>query len=866
MNLDPRTRRIRDEMRHHLEELEAHLEAEGLSTEEARSEAARRFGDPDAIAGAAPGGEARARWRTALDGARQDLGHALRQMRRHPLSSGLTIATLTVGVAATTIVFSVVHAVVLAPLPFEAPDGLVHVSQTSPQGRLYSTSEPNFVDFRARQQSFTEMAAMGWQNPVLTGAGDPTSIDGRRVSHTFFPLLGIEPVLGRNFSEQEDRFGGPGDVVLLSAGTWERRFGADPDVVGRSIVLDGVGREVVGIVPSDRSWPGVEVFMPLAPNPDVYRDDQRLETLARLRPGVSIDAARQDMVRIAAALSDEYPESNDGWGASVRPIREWLVGARLTRLGGLLLGSVALFLLMACASVSNLLLARASVRAREMGVRTALGAGRGRIGAQLAAEGLILAVVGGGLALVLAYQGLDLVRALGPGDIARLAEADVDARALGVAGISVIGTVLLAGIAPALLLLDEDAFALLRIGGRAGAGGRRLRDSLVVAQFALAVTVVSGAALLTRSFVELQQVELGFEASSVVRFAVRLSDARFDQITRAEYLDRLTEELSAIPGVEAVGSTTAGPFSPMRPSNFVARSDQEPDRQEGFQPVSWRAVSPDYFDAAGIPLLSGRVFDVRDRVRRGEQVQNPPVIIDRTLADLLFPGEDPVGRLVTWFLPGGVQCEIIGVVATARDERLDVEPRPRIYRPFTFTAWDQPTVLVRVAGDPAAIIPLLREATLGVDPDTPAIGPTVISDDVQQTVAWPRFSMQVLGAFGLIALILAAMGIYGVTSFSVARRRHEIGVRVALGAEPSRVHWMVVRRALRLAGAGILAGLIVALLLGRSLEALLYDVSSNDPLTFVAVPVAMTLLAVVSTWIPARRAVGLDPREALIEE
>ncbi len=865
MNLDPNTRRIREEMRHHLEELEAHLESEGLSPEDARAEAARRFGDAEAIASEAPP-SMRPGWRVAVDAARQDLSHALRQIRRHPLWSGLTLATLAVGVAATTVVFSVVHAVVLAPLPFAQPEALVHVSQTSPQGRLYSTSEPNFVDFRARQQSFVEMAAMGYESPVLTGVGDPTSVDGRRVSHTFFPLLGIEPVLGRNFLEQEDRYGGATDVVLLSEGTWERRFGADPEIIGRAIVLDGAGREVVGVVPSDRGWPGVEVFTPLAPNPDVYRDDQRIETVARLRPGITIETARDDMAGIASALSVEYPESNDGWGSSVRPIRDWLVGERLTRLGGLLLGSVALFLLMACASVSNLLLARASVRAREMGVRTALGAGRSRIGAQLVAEGLILAVVGGGLAVLLAHLGLDVVRALGPGDIARLAEAEADLGALGVAGLTVIGTVLLAGVAPALLLLNDSTFGLLRLGGRAGAGGHGFRDVLVVAQFALAVTVVSGAALLTRSFVELQQVELGFEASSVVRFGVRLSDARYDQVARAEYLDRLTSELSTIPGVEAAGATTAGPFSSMRPSNFVARSDREPDRQEGFQPVSWRAISPGYFDAAGIPLLSGRVFDLRDRLRRGEEVEHPPVIIDRALADLLFPGEDPVGRLVTWFLPGGRQCEIIGVVATARDERLDVEPRPRIYRPFTFTAWDQPTVLVRVAGDPFATIPLLREVTLAVDSDTPAIEPTVVSDDVRQTVAWPRFSMQVLGAFGSIALLLAAMGIYGVTSFSVARRRHEIGVRMALGAEPTEVHWMVVRRALHLAGAGIVAGTMVALLLARSLDTLLFDVSSRDPLTFALVPVVMTVLAIVSTWLPARRAVGLDPREALIEE
>ena len=865
MELDPNRRRVRDEMRHHLEELEAHLESEGMSRDAARAEAARRFGDPDEIERATPTSEP-AGWRASVDAAARDFGHAVRQMRRNPLAAGMTVATLAVGVAATTVVFSLVDAVVLQPLPFAQPEQLVHVSQTSPQGRLYSTSEPNFVDFRARQRSFVEMAAIGWETPVLTGVGDPVSVDGRRVSHTFFPLLGIAPILGRNFLEAEDRYGGPTAVVVLSEGAWRRRFGADPAITGRSVLLDGAPHEVVGVVPSDRAWPGVEVFTPLAPNPDVYRDDQRLETIARLGPGVTIEDAREDMLGIAAALSDEYPESNDGWGASVRPVRDWLVGDRLSRLGYLLLGSVALFLLMACASVSNLLLARASVRTQEMGVRTALGAGRARITAQLAAEGLVLGVIGGGLAVLLAWLGLALVQAFGPGDIARLAEADLDLRALAVAGGAVAGTVVLAGIAPALLLTRGASFGLLRLGGRAGAGGHRFRDGLVVAQFALAVTVVSGAALLTRSFVELQRVELGFDASSVIRFAVRLDDRRYDQIQRAEYLDRLAEEISAIPGVEAVGGATVAPFSSMRPSNFVARTDQEPDRQESFQPVSWRAVTPGYFEAAGIPLLAGRDFDARDRMRRGELPKNPPVIIDRTLAELLFPGENAVGRLVTWFLPGGQQCEVIGVVATARDEHLDVEARPRIYRQFTFGAWAQPAVLVRVAGDPEGVIPLVREAALAVAPDTPAIEPTVVSDDVRRTVAWPRFSMQVLGVFGLVALLLAAMGIYGVTSFSVARRRHEIGVRIALGADPSGVRWMVVGRALRLAGIGIVAGVLAALFLGRSLDTLLYDVSPSDPLTFMVVPLVLALVAIASTWIPARRAVGLDPREALTEE
>jgi predicted permease len=865
MNLDSNRRRLRDEMEHHIDELRAQLESQGMTPEAARREASRRFGDPERFAEEAAQTVSRPGVAGVLESLRLDVRFALRRMRRDPLMTLLTLATLVVGVSATAIVFSVVHAVVLRPLPFSEPDRLVHVTQTSPQGRFYSVSEPNFVDFRRRQSSFEEMAAMGFQNPILSGLGDPESIEGRKVSATFFPLLGIQPMLGRGFTEEEDRFGGANDVVLLSEGAWRRRFGADRALVGRTITLDGEDRRVVGIVPSDRAWPGVEVWAPLAPNPDVYRDDQRLAAIARLAPGVDLEEARRDMSAIAADLSVEYPESNDGWGAAVESARDWLVGERLTRLGALLMGAVALFLLMACASVSNLLIARATARTREMSVRSALGAGRGRLLGQLAVEGTVLAVVGGGIALAIAWRGVDLIRRVGPDDIARLGDATVSGPVLAVALGAAVVTVLVAGIAPAALLSRGDLFGVLRNAATARTDlGARLRDGLVVAQFALAVTVVSGAGLLARSFVELQEVELGFDAGGTIRFSVRLPDDRFDQRARAEYIDRLAAELSAVPGIAAVGGTTVAPFSQMRPSNFVARSDREPDRQQDFLPVSWRAVTPGFFEASGIPLIAGRTFGLQDRPEPDERVANPPVIIDRALAELLWPEEEnPVGRLLTWFLPGGQQCEVVGVVGIARDERIDVEPRPRIYRPFLYSAWDQPAVIVSTEGDPAASVSAVRSAVLRVDPTVPAIEPTPVTADVRESVAWPRFSMQVLSIFGLVALVLAAMGIYGVTAFSVAQRRQEIGVRVALGAEPGRVRWLVVRRAIRLAVVGIAGGLAASFLLTRFLESLLYGIRATDPATFVLVPTVLAGVALAATWLPARRAVRLDPREAL---
>ncbi|MEM7414970.1 MAG: ABC transporter permease [Gemmatimonadota bacterium] len=865
--MDPRDRRVREEIDHHLALLEAQLIDEGWEAEAARREARRRFGDPEDVERRTSTSGPRSVAGGWLDSLRQDLRFARRLMTRSPAMTALTIGTLAVGVAATTVVFSVVHAVVLAPLPFENPDRIVHVSQTSPQGRPYSISEPNFVDVEARQRSFEAVAGIEWTTPVLSGLGPAESVNGLGVSHDFFTILGVEFTRGRSFLREEDAYGAERRVVVLSEAAADRRFGGDGEVVGRSLILDGLSHTVVGVARSGEAWPGIDVFTPLAPNPDEFRDDQRLEAIARLRDGVTLTAAREDVTQIAADLSVEYPESNDGWGAQVQPVRSWLIRPELSRLGALLLGAVGVFLLMTCASLSNLMVARASTRVREMGMRMALGASRGRVWSQLVVEALLVAGIGTVLAVVLSYRGIGLLQAWGPADVARLADATIDASMLGLALSAAVVTSLVAGLAPAALLSRTTGAGALRAGGRGSTGSeRRLRDGLVVAQFGLTVLVVVGAGLLGRSFVELQRVDMGFEAGGVVRFGVRLPANRFDQRARTDYLERLADEVEALPGVVAVGGATVAPFSAMRPSNFVARSDAEPGRQEDFQPVSWRAISGAYFDAAGIELRAGRVFGPEDRVSPGERVANPPIIIDETLAELLFPQEDPIGRLVTWFLPGGRQCVVVGVVANARDERIDVVPRPRVYRPFDYTFWDQPVVLVRTASDPEELVPALREAAVRVDPDVPAIAPTAVLDDVRQTLAWPRVSLIVLSAFGVIALALSALGIYGVTTFNVARRRREIGVRVALGAEVAGVRWLVLRHTLRLAVVGIAIGCVLAWLGSGVLSAFLYDVSARDPLTYAIVPFALIVVALAATWLPTQRVLALRPSEALADD
>lgn len=640
--------------------------------------------------------------------------------------------------------------------------------------------------------------------------------------------------------------------------------------VGTRRSSGGIPRQVVGVVASERAWPGVEVFVPLSPDPDEGRDNQIIEAVGRLAPGVGLEDARADVAAIAEALAAEYPASNEGWGAQVITVRDWLVGPRVTRMGHFLLGAVTLLLLMACASVANLRVAEASVRLPEMGVRAALGAGRRRIALQLLVESLVLAGIGCVVAVVLTYQALPLLRSLASGEVARLADAAIDAPVLAVALAAAFVSVVVSGLAPALVVNRSGVLGSLRAGARGPSGaGRRLRDLLVAGQLALAVAVVLAAGLMTRSFVRLQAVDLGFDSAGMVRFAVRLPEARYAPDERQGYLEQLQDALASVPGVEAVGATNAAPFSWSTPSNFVARSDREPDRQQDFEPVSWRAVSGDYFEAAGIRLLAGRTFRSDDGTRpvgTDAESHHPPVIIDRALADLLWPGGDPVGRPLTWFQPGGFQARVVGVVSTVRDERIDAAPRPRLYHPYGFAPWAEPSVVVRAGRDPAALIPALRRATLSVDPEVPAMSPTLTRDDLREKAAWPRLGMQILTAFATAALLLAAMGVYGVTAFAVARRRREIGVRMALGARPAGVMGLVLRRVLVLTAAGIAAGLVLALLLTGFLDRILYDVSSLDAVTFVAVPTLLAVVALAAAWIPARRAMRLNPRDALLPE
>ncbi|MEJ2204418.1 MAG: ABC transporter permease [Gemmatimonadota bacterium] len=868
-------RDVDEELRFHLEKRREDLLREGWSEEDALREARRQFGNLDRVReecrriGMRREGEMRIA--DLWDGFRQDLSFALRQLVKAPGTSALSLLTLALGIGAATVVFSVVNAVVLEAVPFEGADELVTVREVTPQGNGFSVSDPNYLDWTERQHSFGAMGAFTMGDMTLTGAGQAERLSGLRVTHTVLPTLEIDPIAGRHMTPEEDVPDAGDRVVLLARGYWESRFGADESLVDGTLTLDGIPHLVIGVVPTDRGFPGVDIFTPLRPDPASDRGNHMLQTVARLAPGTTLSDAQREMAGIGAALAEEYPDANAGWGAGVYSLQDWRVGDRLTRIATFLVLAVALLLLMACGSVANVLIARATGRQREIGLRAALGAGRRRIVAQLLTESAVLGILGGALGVVLARVGTPVVRALGPRDLARLGQATMDGRVLAVAVAVSVTAVLVSGLAPALFATRGRLFDALREGAPSTSGPhRRVRDALVVAQFALAVVVILGAGLMTRSFQRIQAVDLGFPTDGAFQFSLGLPDGEYSTAERVAFLERLTNEIQGLPGAEAAGVTMSGIFSEFQASNMVAPAEEVPDRQEEFIPVSWRAVDDGFFSALGIQLLSGRNFDARDQPPESQEAMADgfeiPVILDDHLAEDLWGAADAVGRSVVWNDPSGPRMRVVGVVRSIRDESVRDRPRPRVYLPYTVFPWPTPSVVVRTAVDPAGLVPAVRSALQALDSDVPMMEVATLPEVTRERVAWPRFTMQVVSAFGLLAVILAAMGVYGVASFGVLRRRREIGIRIALGAESGGVVGLVLRQAVRLALAGIVVGVVVALAAGRFIGSLLYEVAPADPATFTVLPLGLAVVALLASWGPARRATKVDPRSALTTE
>jgi predicted permease len=802
----------------------------------------------------------------------QDCRLAIRHLTRNPAFSGVAVLTLALGVGAAASVFSVVDAVVLRPLPFDEPERLVRIRELTPRGGEFSTSDANFLAWREDQQTLVDVAAYSFGNRTWRVEGEARGLRGLAVSHSFFPVLRIAPVHGRLFAAEEDEPGGDTRVVLLSDAFWERAFGSDPAVAGRTIDLDGEPHRVAGVVPSAQSWPEIDVFTPLVPAPG-SRDGKMLEALGRLAPGVSLDRAQDDLDALAAALAERDPDANGGWGVRVMSLRDSWIGPQLTRLGLVLLGAAGLLLLMTCATVSNLLLARAAGRGREVAIRAALGASRQRILRQLLLEGTGLGVLGTALGVAVCAMALPAVRSLGPADVPRLGQAAVDGRVLAVTMAAALLAVILASLMPALFATRSSLQDALRDGARAATPARRrLRSLLVAGQVATAVTLLFGAALLVRSFERLSSVELGFEPKRALRFGLSLPDTRFDTAARVRFVRELEARVSALAPVAAVGTTMSEPFGDFRAANFVAAGDDVPDRAEDFLPVSWRAVTPGFFEALEIRLVRGRWWGPDGAPPSlGDAGTGPPppveVVVDEALARALWPGREAVGESLVWNAPDGPRFRVIGITASIRDEELETAPRPRVYLSYALFPWPEPTLLVRArTADPWSVVSSVRAEIRELDPAV-LLGPALaIERDLADVLAWPRFSMQVVGAFGVASLLLATLGLAGAISFAVGSRTREIGVRLALGASPRRVVWMIVSRGVALAAAGIAAGTTLALLLSRFLESVLFGVQPQDTFSFVAVAALVAVVALGASWWPARAAARIDPKRALAAE
>ena len=798
----------------------------------------------------------------------QDLRYGLRMLVKNPGFAFVAVLTLALGIGANTAIFSIVNAVLLQPLPFSEPDRLVWVwGNIRNGGRSASVSPLDYLDYRSQNTSFEHFAAT-FSIPApfnLTGSGEPERLQGAVATGNFFQALGVNPALGRTFLLENEE-PGRDQVVVLSHRLWKQRFAGDPALIGKTLALDGRTFEVIGVMPAGFNFPrGAELWTPMnfQISPGMkQRKAHFFRPIGRLKPGVTLAQAQADMDSIAGILETQYPDSNTGWNLRMVPLREQLVGNIRPTLR-VLFGAVGLVLLIACANVANLLLVRASSRQKEIAIRMALGAGRRRIVRQMLTESLLLAIAGGTLGVFLAIWGTDLIVAFSGNDIPATAQIGIDGVVLGFTLCVSLLTGILFGLVPALPATQPSRLSeTLKEGGRAGGQGasrNRTRNLLVVFETAIAVVLLIGAGLLIRSFVRLQNVGPGFDPENVLTARIDLPREKYNLPEKAaSFWVQLHERLAALPGVEAVGMNTELPLSG-QPNDMpfsVEGRPAEPNQRFG---ADFRRVNQDYLRSIRIPLKRGREFTEQE-VRQGANV----VVISETLANGVFGDDDPLGQRLLLAINEKTAVEIIGIVGDIRHRTLEADPWAMMYLPVPSTQWTNLTI--KVSGDPLSMAAAVRGEVRAIDPDQPVAAIRTMEQVVAESVGAPRYRTSLLGLFAFIALLLAAIGIYGVSSYAVAQRTHEIGIRMALGAEPRDVQLLVIGRGIGLALVGVGAGLVGAFGLTRLLAGLLFGVTATDPLTFAGVAVILTAIALLACWIPARRAARVDPMVALRHE
>ena len=803
-----------------------------------------------------------------------DIRFAFRSLRRSPTLAIAVVLTLALCIGATTAVFSVVYAVLFRPLPFTDPGGLMLFTEVWKGRTGGSVSVGNWADAKREDRLFAHLVPMAGASVNLAGSDVPENVAGARVGWDFFRLLGVTPALGRAFLPEEDRPGSDG-VVVLSDGLWRRRFGADRSIVGREIRIDGVPRQVIGVMPASMDYTlyDEELWLPAAFTPAqlAEHDEHYLTVVGRLKPGVSPAQVQPELNQIARGLRERFPQENDERSLTVSNLHEELVGDYRTRLY-VLLGAVGFVLLIACANIANLLLARATARSRETAIRAAVGAGRRHIVRHALAESLVLAAAGGLVGVLAAYWGVAALAAIGPADIPRLGLARVDGPVL----LFVVALTLLAGLifglAPAVRMASQLPQEALKEGGRTAGGRRdRLRSALVVGEIALALVLLTGAGLLIRSAIALNQVDPGFDPRGVLVGRVSLPASGYDSAAVAEQaFERIAERLTVAPGVTAAGLASSAPFEGGGDNGLIPEG--RPLNVQSAIPADFRLVTPGYIQAMGLRLRAGRAFAAQDR--EGSQ---RVMLVNETLARRAWPGEDPIGKRVACCEPGPDGTPnwktVVGVVGDVHARGLGREAPAEFYLPMAQApkaAWrwiDRTmTLAVRAPGDPMSAAPAMRDAVWALDRSLPVYNIATMGDRRTASLASSRFSTLLLTAFGGIALVLAAIGVYGVISYGVTQRAQEIGIRVALGAGRARVLRLVVGHAAGLTGLGLLLGLAGAMLLSRLMGGLLFRVSPTDPPTLGAGVLVLSGVALVAALLPAERAARLDPSVTLRAE
>jgi len=803
----------------------------------------------------------------------QDIRYAVRMLLKNPGFTLVAALALALGIGANTAIFSVVNAVMIRPLPYRDASRLVMVWEDNRnRGKHQNVVSPaNFLDWKEQSDVFEDMAALYDTNLNLTGVDDPEEIPAQRVTLNMFDLLGAQPMLGRTF-EPDDAQTARQDSVILSYGLWQRRFGGDKEIIGKTIKLNTEIYTIIGVMPPDyqlfvkqgsNTGDRADIWLPmLLGNDDRVRRGRYAMAVARLQPGVTAQQAQSQMSALAAALETQYPDFNTGWGVTLVAFREQFTGEIRPALL-VLLGAVAFVLLIACANVANLLLARAASRQKEMAIRLAIGASRARIIRQLLIESTALAVLGGAAGLLLAMWGVDALVALGPKELLPPGGTRLNLIVLGFTMLVSLLTGAIFGLAPAMEASRTNLNMVLKEGGKASASGGRshqLRNLFVIAEIAMALVLLVGSGLLIKSFVRLQSVNPGFNPRNLLTVRVALPYAKYRGEGRREQFFRdALARIRQIPGVRQASAVNFLPFSgPGAATSFsvVGRPAPPP----GEEPVvDSRVCDENYFQTMGIPLIKGRTFNEREQT-----VISHVVIINETMAREIFPGEDPIGKRVSIdMMEDPPPCEIIGVVGDVKHAGLDGEVRAMSYWPHVELAYRFMTLVARTDGDPLNYVTAMRREVQALDNDQPIASVYTMEQLMSESVARARFSTTLLAIFAGVALILAAVGIYGVMSYAVTQRTHEIGIRMALGADHTAVMRMVVRQGMTLAIIGIATGLAASFALTRLLASLLYGTSATDPLTFIAIALVLTGVALGACFVPARRATRVDPMVAL---